>query len=210
MLLPLVLTLATLEPAQAGEGTVKFFWCAQVASGTSKDRTFRLPGEEVLHLKAGDGIQFYFSPVTRSFVYLLHLRPDQTVVQLLPKPGTTSVVDPGTDHYLPGPARSEWYVLDTQVGRELMYLIVSAQRPEALDAALRANAAATGAARTKTAAAVLAEIAALRAQEPPVLATARPTTIAGTFRGADVDPAAHATGMTASKVFVRSYVIEHK
>jgi hypothetical protein len=202
--------LAVASAAQAANATVRFYWAAQVSSGPKADRQYSLPGDEVLHLKAGDGIQFYFSPVTRAFAYLLHLRPDQTVTQLLPKSGGSAALDPGADRYLPGPDRDEWFVLDKQVGREVVYMIVAPQRLESLEAALRDNAAARGAGRKTAARAVLTELGKLRAKYPEPTTTARPSTIAGTFRAAAVDPAAHATEVSAANLFVRAYIIEHK
>jgi hypothetical protein len=205
-----VLMLAVASAAQAADATVKFYWAAQVASGPKANRQFSLPGDEVLHLKSGDGIQFYFSPSTRAFAYLLHVRPDKTLTQLLPKTGGSAAVEPGADRYLPGPDRDEWFVLDKQVGSEMVYMIVSAQRLDSLEAALRANAAAAGAKRKTAASEVLAELGKIRAKYPEATRTARPSTIAGTFRAAAVDPAAHATEISAANVVVRAYIIEHK
>jgi hypothetical protein len=208
--LALVLMLAVVSAAQSADATVKFYWAAQVSSGTKADRQYSFPGDEVLSLKTGDGIQFYFSPVTRSFAYLLHVRPDQTVTQLFPKSGGSAALGPGDDRYLPGPDADARFVLDKQVGMERLYLIVSAQRLESLEAALRANAGATGKARKTVAGAVLAEIGRLRALHPEATGTVRPTTIAGTFRGGTVDPATHATEVSAANLIVRAYIIEHK
>ena len=161
---PLVLMLAVASVAQAANAPVKFYWGAQVVSGPKTDRQYSVPGDEVLHLKAGDGIQFYFSPSTRAFAYLLHVHPDKTVTQLLPKSGGSAAVEPGADRYLPGPDRDDWFVLNKQVGLETVYLIVSAQRLDSLEAALHANAAAAGAKRKTAATAVLAELGKLRAK----------------------------------------------
>ena len=57
---------------------------------------------------------------------------------------------------------------------------------------------------------VLAELGQLRAKHPEPTTTARPSTIAGTFRAGAVDPAAHATEVSAQNLFVRAYIIEHK
>jgi hypothetical protein len=188
---------------------VRFYWCAQTATGPVSSVRYSLVEKEHLTLKSGDRLQFYVVAARDAHGYIVHLLPDGRLDTLFPKGGTSATLVAGRQHYLP--ARSSWFTLDGPTGRDRIILLVSPEPLVELEGLLAANGRAAGTDRKLAADAVIAEIARLRKAFPmPVESASRPALMAGSFRSAALDPAQHAIELTAPRLFARTYIIDHK
>lgn len=209
MAVKILLLLAAWLGSDAAEGPhkVSFYWAAQVATGSGSAAQYA-PAADVLSVRPGDRIQFYFSPVTPACVYLLRYGADGSLTTFFPQDGQAAVLPPGTDQYFP--AKNSWFALDAHPGRETIFLLVSTGRLTTLEERLRAHRAAAPAERGPAVAAVLKEVSRLRMAHGPATTKSpgRPVPIAGTFRSAAPDVAALAVPLSAPDLYARTYVLE--
>jgi Domain of unknown function (DUF4384) len=204
----LLLLLSVIGSQSPSPPNVRFYWGAQVATGPVSAPRYAPLTADVVSLKTGDRVQLYLSLAQAGYVYVLDSSSDGELTRLLPA-GDDASVKAGAQHYLP--SRGSWFTLDGPPGRELIFVLVSAERLTGLETHLRAAASETADARRARGAAALQEIARLRRlHDQPESAPSRPATLAGKFRAAVPDLAATATEIRASHVYAHTYILEHK
>jgi hypothetical protein len=204
----LLLLLCAIGPQSATTADVRFYWGAQIATGPASATKYAPLTSDVVSLSSGARIQLYLSLARPGYVYVLDSSPDGELTTLFPD-GKDAGMQAGAQQYLP--ARGSWFTLDGPPGREMLFVLVSAERLTGLEAHLRAPKNETADARRARGAAALQEIARLRAlHDQPISTASRPTTLAGKFRSAEVDLAARATEVTATHLYAHTYILEHK
>jgi hypothetical protein len=189
---------------------VRFYWAAQVATGTGAAARYSVLERDVIALKSGDRFQFYISPVTSLFAYVIHQDAAGALSLLHPSsPGPATPLVPGASRYLP--SRTRWFELDQTRGTERIYVLASATQLSTLEAAMQEYAAASESRKAVVAATVLDVIGRLRKEhgqleQPPP----RPVTIAGSMRAAVPDLSSVAAEVSAIRFYARTYIIDHR
>lgn len=85
----------------APPSAVRFYWCAQLATGTTAAPRYAIAGDGVLSLKTGDGLQFYIAPVDPVHAYLVHVQPDGQIEPFFPESGGARALPPASHAIFP-------------------------------------------------------------------------------------------------------------
>lgn len=189
---------------------VHFLWA--VGAISAKTRAFS-PIRADTNLHTGDEIKLGLKLIRPGFIYLLHQDSRQQFHLLMPRSIDAAEQPLKTNlwHYIPsGPP---WFKLDERIGAEKIILVAAPERQAPLEAAIAAAQSAPEAKRAQAAAALSAELRALRRAALGLDGVAeRVTSVGGTLRGNDDPPdiAQHALEVTSPGLFCRTITIDHK
>jgi len=169
-------------------------------------------GRRVVRLQSGDRIRLYLRPLDACHLYGYLYDSQKSLALLFPQGPAAQAGPSPADRSFSQPGNGSWYRLDEHGGVELFYLIVSAQRQQALesatDALLRTNPASPQ--RRSGQQRVLEEIQRL-IREGSRLAGARekPLAVAGDFRGIGEDGEFPGRLIEVRGVCVRTFRLQH-
>lgn len=171
-------------------------------------------------LTSGDQFKLYVQPVVKCYVYLIWYDSKKDLHMMLPydfKQFSTDWTN-GKNYFIP--KGREWYELDENKGREVLYLLASKERLSGLEDLLESYATASDDKKEVAKAKVLSKLRDTRRRFRKYTAYAeKPATIAGNVRGTgeagvttqtSVDVTQFAVRVDANTFFSKTVVIQHK
>lgn len=203
--------------AQAETDDMRFLFAFGALTGPEgKQKVVAIQNQT--RLNSGDRLKLFFEPKSALHVYLFHLSTDGELAFLFPGEGQPARIPPGSPMHIPDESR--WFQLDTHIGQEKFFLLVSAQplhRLESLYAqhlTLKEKAALQSSAES-----ILNEIKQLRMKHKDLSAPAeKPVRIGGSLRGPksnqgpmfpDVTPLASEISAPGG-FYSRTFTIDHR
>ena len=207
----LLFGLAVRLPAQ-DHGAVRLTWAILQRGSDGMARPIDCT-PEVIHLKAGDRIRIWMKPVTDGWFYLYLHDAQKRLTQLFPADLRQAGVPAraGAGGFVPG--SDMWFRLDGKPGTEVLYLILSDRRLDALEAATIAGGEArraTGSRPLDRPSEALEEIGRLIVASSSLVRPAeKPVPVAGDFRGLEVESGVEGILIEARGLYVRTFRLEH-
>ncbi|MEE9288036.1 MAG: DUF4384 domain-containing protein, partial [Bacteroidota bacterium] len=171
-------------------------------------------------LTSGDQFKLYVQPVVKCYVYLIWYDSRKDLQMMLPYDFKQFSTDwkNGKNYFIP--KGREWYELDENKGREVLYLLASKERLSGLEDLLESYVTASDDKKEVAKAKVLSELRDTRRRFRKYTAYAeKPAIIAGNVRGTgetgvttqtSVDVTQFAVRVDANTFFSKTVVIQHK
>lgn len=202
---------------QSVNADVDFRW-AFAARTTVDGKQTITPITQDTALKSGDQIKMMIEPQRRCFVYVFHYNQRDGLKLLFPYSLQQFSADYQTGQKYYVPRGDAWFKLDNNTGKEVFYLLSSANRLEDLEKVYMQYESAAGPAKAEAANAVLDRIRTLRREHREMAAPAeRPVPIGGAVRGIDqtgetgkFDIATFADEVLSTGFVARTFTIEHQ
>lgn len=205
--------------AQDKPTDVSFKWAfVSVLDLNGKKKVVPIQRDTVL--STGDRFRLYVQPVTKCYVYILWYDSKRELHTMFPYDFGQFETDwvEGKNYYIP--KAREWYELDANKGREVLYLLAAKDRLKELESFLKQYASASGDDKEVARARVLNEVRDVRKRYRRHATLAeKPVTIAGNVRGsgeagvtalAQVDVTQFAVQVDADAFFSKTITIDHK
>jgi hypothetical protein len=202
-------------PAQQNEPNVGFEWAFGALVG--KERTM-VPIMRDTVLKSGEEIKMMVKLTKDCYVYVVHQGPEGDIDLLFPYEIRQFQTDYAVDKNYYVPKGRHWSALDKNTGKEIFFLLASAERLIDLEVKLGNYFSADESKKQPLAADIVSEIRSVRKRYSTYATIAeKPLTIGGNIRGTDKvegarrpDVAALATEISAKNFFSKTITIDHQ
>ena len=205
--------------AQDEPTDVSFKWAfVGVLDPSGRKKTVRIQHDTVL--TSGDQFKLYVQPVTKCYVYMIWYDSQKELHTMFPYDFEQFETDwvVGKNYIIP--KGREWYELDENKGREVLYLIAARERLKELEEFLKQYESASGDRKEVAKARVLNELRDVRKRFRRYATHAeKPVQIAGNVRGGGepgvkpprpVDVTQFALQVDANTFFSKTISIQHK
>ena len=199
------------------KSNVSFEWAFATLSGSGADTKLVSIARDTT-LASGDELKMMVKLKEECFVYVIHESPSGEISLKFPyelKQFTTDYKT-GKNYYIP--KGRTWFKLDTNVGRETIYLLASSERLLDLEALVSKYKDAAAAGKSALAKEVVAEIRNVRKHYKTFTTFAeRPISIGGNVRSLTKDEVTRrpdvaqvATEISANNFYGKTFTLDHK
>lgn len=202
---------------QQDDENISFKWGLAALAGSGKDRKY-VPINRDTVLKTGDELKMVVELKKSCFVYVVYQNSSGEISMLFPYEVSQFSTDYKTakNYYIP--KGRTWFKLDSNTGRETIYLLASVQRLSDLESLLSKYKDTTGTKKAELAKEIIGEIRNVRKRFRTFTTYAeRPISIGGNVRGVTgpdekerFDVASIAQEISANNFYGKTFTIDHQ
>ena len=203
--------------SKSDQNQIYFKWAMGTIRQADKAYEFQAVSKDTT-LKSGDHLKFYLHLESKIYVYLLHVSSMNDITMLYPpkseKTDSTGYI-PG-EHFIP--TGDHWFELDNNTGKEIFYLLASANRLTKLEKLIKQDTAAITSSNSESNKMILDEIRYLRKSNMKFKTSAeKPVSMIGDSRaGFDSKDTAtdelpkYAMEVSTEKFYSKAITIDHR